>query len=151
ARERLRSGLARRGVTLSAGVFAALLTHHAASACAPAELVLGTVKTVTCAAAGPAATSLISAHVAALTEGVLKTMLLTKLKSPAAILLAAGVVAATAGGLAYHSVAVAAAAADDDPPKITTKDADAEGIAKLIEKLGDDSFAERENACRDLE
>src|SRR5262249_20853674 len=94
------------------------------------------------------AARLISAKVAALTEGVLKTMFVTKLKTAAAVLLAVGVIAG-AGGWTYHSMALAAD--EDGPAKITTKDADADQIAKLIEQLGSDTFAERETASRDLE
>src|SRR5262249_38788383 len=86
ARQRLRSGLARRGFTLSVGLLVALLTRHAAWACVSAELVVGTVKSAMFVTAGHAAAGLISAKVAALTEGVLKTMLVTKLKIAAAIL-----------------------------------------------------------------
>jgi RNA polymerase sigma factor (sigma-70 family) len=149
ARQRLRSGLARRGVTLSAGISAALLTTHAASACASAELVLATVKAATLMAAGEAVAGLISAKVAALTEGVLKTMLATKLKIAAAVVLTVGLLAGGVGGLGYHSLA--SAADEDDSSKITTKDADAERIAKLIDQLGSDTFADRETASRELE
>src|SRR5262245_51293467 len=151
ARQRLRSGLARRGVTLSAGLSAALVFENAASASVSAELVLVTVKAATFAMAGPVAAGLISARVAVLTEGVLRTMGISKLKTAAAILLAVGIATTSAGGWTYRSMAGAAAAADDEPAKITTTEADADRIARLIEQLGNDNFAEREAASRDLE
>src|SRR5262249_59367858 len=95
------------------------------------------------------AARLISAKVAVLTEGVLKTMFVTKLKTAAAVLLAVGVIAAGAGRWTYNSMALAAD--EDGPAKITTKDADADRISKLIEHLGSDTFAQREAASRDLE
>jgi RNA polymerase sigma factor (sigma-70 family) len=151
ARQRLRSGLTRRGVAFSAGLSAALLTRHVASASVPTELVLGTAKAALVEAGGQAAAGLISAKVATLTEGVLKTMFVSKLKTAASLLLTVGILAGAAGGWTYRSMAVVAAAADDDPSKITTKDADADQIAKLIEQLGTDTFADREAASRGLE
>jgi RNA polymerase sigma factor (sigma-70 family) len=74
--------LARRGVTLSAGALAVL-----APRAAPAALIASTLR----AAAGAA-----PAPVAALAEGVLKAMFLTRLKSATALLLAC---AALAGGV----------------------------------------------------
>src|SRR5262249_51968844 len=71
--------LTRRGVTLSAALFAPLLAEGSASAVLPPGLVGSTVEAATRVAAGKAATA-VSAKVAALTEGVLKTMFLTKAK-----------------------------------------------------------------------
>jgi RNA polymerase sigma factor (sigma-70 family) len=76
ARIILAKRLTRHGVTLSGGALAA--AQEAASA--PLSLVVATVRAATAYAAGPAASGTISAPVAALTEGVLKTMLLSKLK-----------------------------------------------------------------------
>src|SRR5262245_58637640 len=152
ARQRLRTGLCRRGVTLSTGCVVALFARHAASACVPPELVLGTVQAATIVAAGHlAGAGLISPQVAALTEGVLQTMFVTKLKTAAVILLATGAIVAGVGGLTHRSPAYAAAADEDGPAKIVDKDADADRIAKLVAQLGSDSFAEREAATRDLE
>lgn len=102
ARDILRVRLTRRGITLSAGVLALTLTQHA-SASAPSALVFSTVHAATLFAAQTAA-GLISAHVAALAEGVLKTMFLAKLKIAAAVLIAAGVVG-TGGFLTYGKLA----------------------------------------------
>jgi RNA polymerase sigma factor (sigma-70 family) len=149
ARQRLRSGLTRRGVTLSAGISATLLARHVASGCAPAELVLATVKAGMFVATGHAAAGLISAQVASLTEGVLKNMFVTKLRTAAAVLLAASLLAGGAAGLVYDSIVTAAD--EDGPAKITGKDTDADRVAKLIEQLGSDTFADREAASRELE
>jgi RNA polymerase sigma factor (sigma-70 family) len=78
-REWLRSRLTRRGVALSAGWLATSLTQNA-SAAVPAELAASTVATGPAFAAGTAASGLIPAPVAVLTQGVLHAMFLTKLK-----------------------------------------------------------------------
>jgi RNA polymerase sigma factor (sigma-70 family) len=90
ARVMLAKRLTRDGVTLSGGGLAAALAQEAASGSAPPSLVLATVKAATACAAGPAAAAAVSAPVTALTEGVLKTMLLSKLKITAWVLLVLG-------------------------------------------------------------
>jgi RNA polymerase sigma factor (sigma-70 family) len=71
--------LARHGLALSGGALAAVLAPGAASGDVPASVVSSTIKAANLVAAGGAA-GVISAEVAALTEGVLKTMLPTSLK-----------------------------------------------------------------------
>ncbi len=106
ARRRLAKRLARHGVTLSAGSLAAILSQNGALACVPAPLVVTTVKAATVVAAGQAATAgVISAKVTALTEGVMKGMLITKLKVTAVFCVAVGVLAIGSGALVHHSLA----------------------------------------------
>lgn len=93
ARELLRDRLAGRGVALSAAGLAALLADHA-RAVVPPPLAAAAVDAATSATASPA--------VAALTEGVLKTMPGSKLKFVGALAVA-GVVLAAAAGLAYRA------------------------------------------------
>jgi RNA polymerase sigma factor (sigma-70 family) len=82
ARKMLARRLARRGVALSGGALAAVLSAKAASAGVPASVVSSTIKTATLVAAGQAAvTGVISIKVAALTEGVMMAMLMSKLKA----------------------------------------------------------------------
>src|SRR5262249_40186589 len=76
------------GVGLSAGALAAMLRQQAASACVPAPLVAHTVQAATLIASGKVAAGVLSAKVAALTEGVLKAMFLAKLKIATVVLLA---------------------------------------------------------------
>jgi len=110
---RLRTGrvmlakrLARQGVALSGGVLATVLAQNAASAGAPTVLVSSTIKAATLTAAGKTvAATLISANAAALMEGVIHAMLLTKLKTAIAVLLVLGLVA-FGGGLLSHPAAV---------------------------------------------
>jgi RNA polymerase sigma factor (sigma-70 family) len=100
ARQALRRRLARRGLALSAGVLATALAEVGASAVVPVPLVLATVKAAAPFAAGGAAVAAVPAPVAALTEGVLKAMLLTKLKIGATFLLALGALALGVGVMA---------------------------------------------------
>jgi hypothetical protein len=73
--------LARRGLVLSGGALAVVLARGAATACGPPGVVYATVKAASLFAAGKAAVpGAVSAPVAALTEGVLKAMLMTKIK-----------------------------------------------------------------------
>ena len=71
ARERLRSRLLSRGVTLSAGALTAMLTDNAIAASVPPLLLAQTAKAVFMGAA--------SAAITTLTEGVLHAMFLSKL------------------------------------------------------------------------
>jgi RNA polymerase sigma factor (sigma-70 family) len=106
ARLMLAKRLTRHGLVLSGGSLAVVLAQHAASAGVPASVVSSTIKAVTLVAAGPAAgAGAISAQVAALTEGVLKAMLLTKLKIAAVVLLAVGVFGLGAGVLTHRAQA----------------------------------------------
>jgi RNA polymerase sigma factor (sigma-70 family) len=115
AREMLAKRLARRGVALSGGTLAAVLSQHVASASVPPTVVLSTIKTASLFAAGrAAATGAISFEVAALTEGVLKTMFMTKLKT-ASVVLALAV--ALAGGVAGLTAPLAPAARAAPVPK----------------------------------
>src|SRR5262245_21181582 len=81
ARVKLAKRLAQRGVVLSGGALAVVLSQSVASAGVPTSVVSSTIKAASLFAAGQAAaTGLISAKVAALTVGVLKAMLVSKLK-----------------------------------------------------------------------
>jgi RNA polymerase sigma factor (sigma-70 family) len=127
ARALLAKRLVRRGLSVSGGTLAAVLAEKAASACAPASVVSSTIQTVTLVAAGNAGTAgVISARVAALTERVLKALLLNKLKAAMAVLmvLSACVVAAGTGMLAAQRPPAAqpgeAELASDGQPKEET-------------------------------
>jgi RNA polymerase sigma factor (sigma-70 family) len=91
ARARLAKRLARYGPSLSGAALAALLTRKA-SAGVPAAVLSATVRAGAATGAGVASTT-----IAALTEGVMKGLLLTRLKAALAVLL---VLAVAGGGLA---------------------------------------------------
>jgi RNA polymerase sigma factor (sigma-70 family) len=99
AKERLRTRLARRGLTLSAALLGAAWQARAAAVTAPLERT--TVEAALAVAAHNTAGGLTSAAVAVLTKGVLKAMSVTKLKVAVALALLAGGfgLAVTAGAL----------------------------------------------------
>jgi RNA polymerase sigma factor (sigma-70 family) len=100
---RARTMLARRLVghrlAVSGGALAAVVTPQVASADLPTSVCRSTIQAASLLAAGRASTGLIPSQVAALTEGVLKAMLVHKLQTAAAVLLAAGVLLFSAGTL----------------------------------------------------
>jgi RNA polymerase sigma factor (sigma-70 family) len=97
ARILLAGRLARSGLIVSGGTLAAALSQQTASAALSPSLLSSTVKAGALVLAGQAATTgAVSAEVAALTERVLKAMLVTRLKIAAAVLLIVGVLG---GGL----------------------------------------------------
>ena len=101
ARAMLAKRLAQHGLAVSGGTLAAVLSEQAASACVPISVKASTIKAATMLAAGQAAAGVISTKVAALTEGVVKSMLLAKLKIATAVLVAVGVLGAGIG-LSLH-------------------------------------------------
>jgi RNA polymerase sigma-70 factor (ECF subfamily) len=103
ARGRLRARLACRGLLPSAGLTAAALVPRASGAGVPPHLIVAALRAVALTAGRGAAGAAVSANVLALTQGVLRTMFLTKLKLVGTLLLAAGFVGAGAGGLGYRS------------------------------------------------
>ncbi len=106
ARALLAKRLARRGVAFSGGSVAAVLSAGSVSASAPPTLIASTIKAASLFAAGQAAaTGAISVKVAALTEGVLKAMFLTKLKALAVVVLLITAVCAGATALALRTQA----------------------------------------------
>jgi RNA polymerase sigma factor (sigma-70 family) len=114
ARAMLAKRLAQRGVVLSGGALAAMLSQNVATAGVPASMVSSTIKAARLFVAGQAAaTGVISAPVAALTESVLKGMLLNKLKLGMGMLLVgcAGVVV-----LAAHLASAAGPPAEKEAP-----------------------------------
>jgi thiol-disulfide isomerase/thioredoxin len=121
--------LSRRGLTLSAGAVAAVLSPAAAAGMPPA-LVVATVKAASRLAAGQAAGGITSAQVAALTEGVIKAMLLSKLKIATVVLLALSAVV----GLAIASRAGAGPGNEPTQPRQTARAASPQPPAKPAAK-----------------
>jgi RNA polymerase sigma factor (sigma-70 family) len=96
--------LARHGVAVSSVTLAGLMSQSAASAAVPALALSSTIRAARLLAAGhAAATGAISAKVVSLTEGVIRTMLLTKLKIPTVLVLIISAVGMGATGLTYHA------------------------------------------------
>lgn len=131
-REMLGKRLARRGVVLSGGSLAAALEQEAAAS-GPTVLVTSTIKTASLFAVGQAAEAgAISVTVAALTEGVLKTMGLNKFKIVALALLALLVLGV---GLAMASL-LNQTPPEQKPParteeQVVQKPGDAQGVWRI--------------------
>jgi RNA polymerase sigma factor (sigma-70 family) len=139
---------ARHGLAVSGGSLAAVLAQNAAAA--PTSVVCSTIKAAGLFAAAGQAAGVISVKVAALTEGVLKAMVVTKIKSMLAGVLVA--ITCIGGGV----MAVTSMAAGQQPISTEKRDdpgneADAEKIARLIKQLGDDAIEKREAASKELE
>lgn len=103
ARVMLAKRLTRRGVVVSGGALATVLSQNVASAGVPTTVVSSTIKVATLVAAGEAATGAVSVEVAALTEGVMNVMLVSKLKVVTALVVVA--VLSGAAGLIYRTQA----------------------------------------------
>ena len=115
-RDLLARRLTRRG--FAGAVVAAALTGGAVSARVPSALVMATVKAAGSSAAGIAAARVVlSGTVAALTEGVLKSMLLTKLKSVLAVFLVLGMATLGTGALISRGQTAEPAAIPADEPE----------------------------------
>jgi RNA polymerase sigma factor (sigma-70 family) len=113
ARTMLAKRLTQRGVVLSGGALAAVLSDRAVSAGVPNPVVESTIKAASLFAAGKAAaTGAISVKVTALTEGVVKAMLFNKLKAAIAVVLILGLVVTVATVLTCRT----AAGQDDQKP-----------------------------------
>jgi RNA polymerase sigma factor (sigma-70 family) len=117
ARTMLARRLARHGLPVSGGTLAAAVSQQAAAACVPCPVVSSTIRAASTYAAGKAAaTGVISVKAAILTEGVLKAMLLSKLKTIAVGLLLVALLSGTAGAL-YQTHA----AEQPKPQRVTQK------------------------------
>lgn len=129
ARAMLAKSLARRGLIVASGALAIVLSQNVATACVTQPLLVATVNAAKSVASGQApAADVVSVKVGALTEGVLKTMFLSKLKTIVTVLLTVALVGGVAGLLGYR--ALAGGTGDQPKPeskeKVPTKsDADA--------------------------
>jgi RNA polymerase sigma factor (sigma-70 family) len=96
-RRRLAGRLAGRGITLSAGALAAGLGARAATAAVPAPLVQATVGSALAFTAGAAAAGTLPTGVLALTERMMRTMLLIRIKQAVILLMALAFLGTGAG------------------------------------------------------
>ncbi len=97
-----------RGVVLSVSSLASAMSQNVVSAGVPTSLMSSTVKVASSLAAGRAAAVVFSVKVATLVEGVLKNMLLNKLKTVTTVLLVvASALFGFGGGLLKYQTAVA--------------------------------------------
>jgi RNA polymerase sigma factor (sigma-70 family) len=110
-KEMLRHRLVRRGVAVSAPLLGAALNGLSAEAAPALPLAASTAKAAVGWAAGQTA-GLVSARVAALTEGAVRTLVVTKMSLTKVLLLLVGLTATGAGVLAYQK-----AGPGDGPPQ----------------------------------
>lgn len=133
-RELLRGRLVRRGVTMSAALITAGLCSGTAVAGVAPALLTSTANAAVRVALGQAATGVISAKVAALTQGMISAMVMARLKVATFVLLAVGLVATGTGMVVFrasaapvHPIALAqleapAPLANDEPPRAEEKE-----------------------------
>jgi RNA polymerase sigma factor (sigma-70 family) len=129
ARRLLRARLTRRGLSLPGALLGAALAESAPAA-VPAGLATNTVKAAALVAAGQATAGLLPAAAAALVEGVLKAMLIAKLKIAACIVLALAVLGSGATWFAHRALAQPATGV---PAEKLAKDGDE--VARLKEEI----------------
>jgi RNA polymerase sigma factor (sigma-70 family) len=107
-RERLRLRLTKRGLALSTALSACTLSTTVASALPPSLLKL-TIQAAASTAAGKSAGAVVvSAQVCALTQGVIKAMFVSKLKTVTLALLTMSAIGVGSGAIALHRPAQAA-------------------------------------------
>jgi RNA polymerase sigma factor (sigma-70 family) len=148
ARAMLAKRLTRHSLAFSSASLAAALAEHVEATCVPAFLIPATIQSSVSLAAGSLEAGVISAQVAALTKGVLKIMLLTKLKIATAVLL--GVAVAGTGVVVFApSVIGQTQPAKPESPANSAPENTAT-IHHLIDQLGSSQFAERERASKEL-
>jgi RNA polymerase sigma factor (sigma-70 family) len=163
ARELLRGRLQRRGVTLSAGLLVTL-TAQELFAAVPHALIDTAVRTALAYAGGAATAAAVPAPLLALTEGVLHTMFLTKVKLIAAACITLGVLGAGTSFVSYQALGAWAGTAsvptsvgqrrDSEEATRQTDDADQLRQRLLIEiaradKAVSDSKNAQEQAAQD--
>jgi RNA polymerase sigma factor (sigma-70 family) len=177
-RERLRGRLVRRGLTLSAALFGAILGETTAFGTVSVTLETSLVRAALAGVSdGAVAAGVVSAEVAALTQGVIKAMFLTKVRTAALVLLVTLITAG--GGLLTYRAAIEASAATAAVPEVPAKPAsqekprpapaanpaapadqgaqprpasvDDKTIRDLITQLGSEEFDTRNGAYKRLE
>jgi RNA polymerase sigma factor (sigma-70 family) len=110
ARDLLRGRLARRGLALTGAALAAALAEEAPAA-VPNLVSQTTARAAALGAAGP-----VSPAVVALTEGVLRAMFLSKLRTYGVVMLSLLMIGIPAGVLAYHALADEPKEPKKEPP-----------------------------------
>jgi RNA polymerase sigma factor (sigma-70 family) len=116
ARERLRRRLTRRGLAPAAAALTSATVGDAWSYPVTSSLADNTLKAALLYSSGATASDVLSAQAVTLAEGVLRAMLVTKLKIAAIIMLTVGVLA-TAGTLTHHALTAAPPAEEERSPK----------------------------------
>jgi RNA polymerase sigma factor (sigma-70 family) len=116
ARVMLAKRLARQGLALAGGALGMMLAQKAASAGAPTSVASSTIHAASLVAAGQPAAVAASTQAAALAEGVLKSMSLSKLGTAVVLMLALGALGICASALSPRTVAA-------EPPSPSSRSA----------------------------
>jgi RNA polymerase sigma factor (sigma-70 family) len=124
--------LARRGFAPS--LLAVAAAEGTASACVPAELTASTVTAAYWSATAEAATAVPSARAIAVTEGVLRSMFLTRVRNAVAVSLVLGITALGAGGLISGTLATEPPSATADPQDLHEQVAELKQQLQQLEK-----------------
>jgi RNA polymerase sigma factor (sigma-70 family) len=131
ARAMLARRLSRSVGAVSGAAVAAVLAQQAATAGVPLAVTSSTIRAASLFAAGQAAAGVLSVKAVALAEGVLKTMLLSKLKIATAVLVAAAVLGVGAAALTQQAPADKPA---ERPAKAKAQPADQPARAKKADE-----------------
>jgi RNA polymerase sigma factor (sigma-70 family) len=108
ARAALARRLSQRGVVLSGGALAVALARSVSVAAVPSSVVCSTISAAKLVAAGRAAALAgVSARVVALTEGVLKAMKMSKLKTAFVLMVLVSAIGWIGGVVAWQTLAIA--------------------------------------------
>jgi RNA polymerase sigma factor (sigma-70 family) len=154
ARDALARRLSKCGITMPAALSAVLLSDCVTSAAPPPGLVARVVEAAADVAVGKTLATAASATVAALTEGAIKAMFMTKLKTVSVVLVAAAALTAIGIGTASFPALQARPTAQRDPvvePKSAQQPAAKDDPAVgLVRQLGDPAFKTREDAVKKL-
>ena len=135
ARMLLARRLARHGLALSGGALAALLARHGALAGVPNAVASSTIQSITRMTAGSdGAAGIIPAPITDLTEGVLRTMFLSKLKTATVVVLTVAFLGTGVGWLIQTTPAQAQAKADKvKKPAAPTDGSEVTGVVRAID------------------
>jgi RNA polymerase sigma factor (sigma-70 family) len=133
ARRMLAKRLARHGVMVSGGALALALSQNAATAGVPSSLMVSTVQAARWVAAGSATTAgVISAKVAAVTEGVMKAMFVIQLQRALVLVLAVGILF-SGGMVTYRTLAAGQTGAKKQGTPQTADSAETVGEVRRFE------------------
>ena len=148
ARKLLKEQLNRRGVSLTAVLAAIVIEADGVSAGVPMSLAISTVRAASVMATSKAAAAeVISTKVVSLTEGMLKAMLMTNLKTTAALVLAVVIAVMGTGVLTYRTLAAGApGTASINPTSGTSSSDETKGASGAPKEPSAPTADEKESA-----